>query len=92
MTGAGLAGCLFAVAVAAGAQPATQPEDCIARDKASGVEVSHGEKTYRLASEACRDEFLSDPERYSQLYDALLELEREGIPHQPRPTDSLVPS
>lgn len=74
------------------AQNAPQPEECLARaGDAAAVAVEHGGKSYRLASEACRAQFLSDPERYSQLYDALRELEAEGTPLRPA-TPSLVPS
>lgn len=66
------------------------PEECLV--KAGGVVVSHGEKSYRLANEACREQFLSDPERYAQLYDALQELEAEGTPLRAPATPSLVPS
>ena len=70
------------------AQPA--PEDCL---KSSRVTVTHAGKTYRLATEACRTQFLSDPERYSQLYDALLELEAAGKTIEVPPDEaSLVPS
>jgi YHS domain-containing protein len=68
------------------------PEDCLAKGSdPAAIGVTHGGKTYHLANDACRTEFLSDPERYSQLYDALLELEAEGTPLTPSPP-SLVPS
>lgn len=70
------------------AQEPPAPEECIAE---ANVDVSHGGKIYRLASEVCRAEFLSDPERYSQLYDALLELKAAGKSVEARPA-SLVPS
>ena len=38
--------------------------------------VEHAGKTYGLRTEECRDEFLTDPERYAQLYEALHELAR----------------
>ena len=83
---------LLAVAVAVAAREAPEPEGCLAGARgSSAVEVSHSGKTYRLASEACRAQFLSDPERYSQLYDALMELEAEGTPLRATPP-SLVPS
>jgi YHS domain-containing protein len=75
---------LLAASVAA--QPV--PEECIAKGE---VSVTHGGKTYRLANDACREQFLSDPERYAQLYDALLELQAEGAPIAPARA-SLVPS
>ncbi len=67
------------------------PEECLAKAKASAVEVTHGGKTYRMANDACRAQFLTDPERYAQLYDALIELEAEGTPLRAAPP-SLVPS
>jgi YHS domain-containing protein len=65
------------------------PEECLA--KTGAFPVVHGDQTYRLATEECRAQFLTDPERYAQLYDALLELEAEGKPLAPA-TPSLVPS
>jgi YHS domain-containing protein len=85
-----VAAVVLAVAAAAVAQNAPVPEQCIAKSS-SAVSVTHGGKSYRLANEACREQFLSDPERYAQLYDALLELEAEGTPLA-APTASLVPS
>lgn len=88
-----IAALIIAVATpAAIAQNAPAPEECLAkRGSASAVVVSHGGKEYRLANEACRAEFLTDPERYAQLYDALLELEKEGTPLAAS-GPSLVPS
>ncbi|HEX7708683.1 MAG TPA: hypothetical protein VF701_19635 [Thermoanaerobaculia bacterium] len=83
----------LAVATQVSPQETPAPEECLAkRDDASAVQVTHGSKSYRLASEACRAQFLSDPERYSQLYDALIELEAEGTPLRRPSTASLVPS
>lgn len=68
------------------------PEDCITTSKRKAVaSVEYGGKTYRFLFADCRDEFLKDPERFSQLYDAILELEAEGI-ESAAPQDSLVPS
>ena len=73
-----------------------RPADCLAMgagDAAASTE--HAGKTYYFRSQACKDEFLTDPERFSQLYDALLELKAEGKPLQkPKPQDdaSMVPS
>lgn len=69
---------------------AQDPEQCLV--KKGGVVVSHGGKSYRLAGEACREQFLSDPERYAQLYDALQELQAEGTPLRAPSSPSLVPS
>jgi len=73
------------------AQESPQPEDCI-KQSDSSVAVIHAGKSYRLASEACRVQFLSDPERFAQLYDALLELEKDGKPVVAPSKASLVPS
>lgn len=74
------------------AQTAPAPEQCLARSgDRSALTVTHGDKSYRMANAACRDQFVSDPERYAQLYDALLELEAEGVKLEPA-TPSLVPS
>lgn len=85
---------LAAVAAAVAlAQQAPAPEECVARaNDASAVVVTHAGKSYRLTNEACRAQFLADPERYAQLYDALLELEREGTPLRAPAAPSLVPS
>lgn len=74
------------------AQDAPAPEQCLAKaGDASALIVTYGGKTYRMANEACRAQFVADPERYAQLYDALRELEAEGTPlRATRP--SLVPS
>ena len=73
------------------AQDVPAPELCLAARESSAVSAAHGEKNYRFASEECRAQFLSDPERYAQLYDALLEMEAAGTPLVPQPA-SLVPS
>lgn len=74
------------------AQEAPAPETCLATaDSQPSVTVTHAGKEYRLTSESCREQFLSDPERYAQLYDALSELAEEGVPLEPPPA-SLVPS
>lgn len=81
------------VAIAAVAQDAPSPEQCLAKaSDASALSVVHGGRTYYLATEACRAQFAADPERYSQLYDALLELAAEGTLIQTPATPSLVPS
>ena len=68
------------------------PEDCLAFRKAPGhVSVEYQGKTYLFREAVCRDQFLSDPERYSQLYDALLEMHRQGIATEAA-QPSLVPS
>ena len=82
---------LAAASATVAAQEAPAPEECLATKRRRAVTVDHGGKTYRLANEACRAQFLTDPERYAQLYDALEELERAGTPLEAAPA-SLVPS
>ena len=83
---------LAACCAVAAAQEAPAPEECLAKaSDPSALIVTHAGKTYRMADEACRAQFASDPERYAQLYDALLELEAEGTPLR-APATSLVPS
>ena len=83
---------LAVAAIVLATQSAPAPEECLAKlSDASAVVVTHGGKSYRMANDACRAQFLTDPERYSQLYDALLELEAEGTPVRAA-TPSLVPS
>ncbi len=65
------------------------PEECVARK--SDITASYGGKTYAFRYADCRDEFLKDPERFSQLYDALLEMQAAGMDVAPR-RESLVPS
>ena len=84
---------LIAVATGAAAQNAPEPEECLVASKeAPAVVATYGDKSYRLKNEACRDQFITDPERYSQLYDALLELAAEGTPLTAPSSPSLVPS
>jgi YHS domain-containing protein len=68
-------------------------EDCIpAAGETPAVTVEYAGKTYGLRSEPCRVEFQSDPERYSQLYEALTELARTGTTAPDPGSVSLVPS
>ncbi len=67
------------------------PEECIVAKGEAAVTVEHGGKTYKFRFEDCRTEFLSDPERFAQLYDALLELAAEGAVIE-KSQPSLVPS
>lgn len=72
-----------------------KPADCLVTDPRDAVAAAeYGGKTYHFNSAACKDEFLTDPERYSQLYDALLELRAKGQLAKAKPRDeaSLVPS
>lgn len=65
------------------------PEECVTAK--SAITATHGGKTYAFRYEDCRQEFLTDPERFSQLYDALLEMQAAGMEVAP-PRESLVPS
>ena len=71
----------------------TAPEDCLVRSGERAVaSVEHSGRTYQFRKVECREEFLADPERYSQLYDALAELAAAGTPVQAPAEASLVPS
>ena len=67
------------------------PEECVVTSGRPAVTVEHGGKTYGFRFADCREEFLSDPERYAQLYDALLEMHAAGM-EVAKPQESLVPS
>ena len=67
------------------------PEECLVVKGSGAVSVAHEGKTYNFHFEDCRDEFLTDPERFAQLYDALLELAAAGAVIEKAP-ESLVPS
>ena len=67
------------------------PEECLVTEGKGAVTVEHQGKTYAFRHADCRDEFLADPERYSQLYDALLEMHAQGAVIESVPV-SLVPS
>jgi YHS domain-containing protein len=67
------------------------PEECLVVKGTGAVQVEHAGKTYQFRYADCRDEFLADPERFAQLYDALLELAAEGAVLETAPP-SLVPS
>ena len=83
-------GILAALGAAAAAHAAALDfESCIPKSgETPAVSVEHAGKTYGLRSEECRREFLSDPERYAQLYEALLELRKQTGAEEV----SLVPS
>ena len=69
------------------------PEECLppkGKVKAAAT-VEHNGKTYAFRFADCRDQFLTDPERFAQLYDALLELQAAGTVIESAPA-SLVPS
>lgn len=67
------------------------PEECLVTKGEGAVSVEHGGKTYRFRFEDCRTQFLEDPERFAQLYDALLEMAAEGAVIE-KAQPSLVPS
>ena len=85
-------GLLCVIGFPLSAQDPPAPEQCLVPAGARAVTVTHAGKTYRLATDACRLQFLDDPERYSQLYDALAELAAEGTQLTPPAQASLVPS
>lgn len=83
---------LLVAMLAATAFAGPPPETCIVpRGEKAIASTEFNGRTYRFTNTECRDEFLSDPERYSQLYDALAELGEAGTPLQPE-SASLVPS
>jgi YHS domain-containing protein len=88
-------GATLAPPTAAEGRTAPKPADCLTTDPKTAVaSTEYGGKVYYFTGPACKDEFLADPERYSQLYDALIELQAEGkMPNaKPRDEASLVPS
>jgi YHS domain-containing protein len=89
-----LAALLFLAAAPTAAAPAEpRLEDCIPGPaERSAVEVEYAGRTYGLRSEECRALFESDPERYSQLYEALIELAKMGQEPPRKDAVSLVPS
>lgn len=69
------------------------PEECLVLKGSAAASVTHAGRNYRFRYAGCRDQFLTDPDRYAQLYDALLELAAEGVVlDAPRADESLVPS
>ena len=63
------------LALAAASAYAIEPEACLGEAGAEpAVTVEHEGRTYAFAAAECRELFLSDPERYGQLFDALEEL------------------
>lgn len=64
------------------------PEECLVPK--SDITAAYGGKTYAFRYADCREQFLEEPERFSQLYDALAELQAAG--EAPPRTESLVPS
>jgi hypothetical protein len=87
-----LLGLLFVAGSMTVAGQESQPELCRKATGPDAVTVSWSGREYPLANEACREQFLSDPERYAQLYDALSELEKAGGRVDSPVSASLVPS
>jgi len=88
---------VFALIASSGlayAHPAPPPEECLVPSGGTaGASATFAGKTYEFTKPECRDVFLSDPERFAQLYDALLELAADGALLPPSPQEaSLVPS
>ena len=76
-----------------GAVTAQTPEECMVKSgQKTAATATYNGKTYAFRRTECRDVFLSDPERYAQLYDALAQLEAEGTPLEAPRDSSLVPS
>ncbi|HYR30005.1 MAG TPA: hypothetical protein VEU30_16160 [Thermoanaerobaculia bacterium] len=68
------------------------PEECLVAKGKPAATAEHAGKTYEFRFADCAEEFLTDPERYAQLYDALLELQAQGRVVKRVPAASLVPS
>lgn len=70
------------------------PEECVVKKgEIAAASATFNGKTYTFSKVECRDLFLSDPERYAQLYDALAEMLAAGAQLEAAPRDaSLVPS
>lgn len=66
------------------------PEECVVAK--SEITTTYAGKTYAFRFADCRDEFLTDSERFAQLYDALLEMQAEGLAVTKPGAESLVPS
>lgn len=84
---------LLLACVIPGRLAAIEPEECLVPPgSTAAASVEHDGSLYEFASVECRELFLSDPERYSQLFDALAEL--GVLPSDPRSSEtvSLVPN
>lgn len=68
------------------------PEECFVAKGKPAFTAEHAGKTYGFQYEDCRAAFMSDPERYAQLYDALAEMAAEGVKIVKPRAASLVPS
>ena len=85
---------ITALLPAMSAAAAIEPERCLpSPGTRPAVVVEHEGKSYPLTSEQCRELFLSDPERYSQLFDALAELDPDPVEEERAGENaSLVPN
>ena len=84
---------LFVLLLAAATVVERAPEECLVLKGKAAASATYAGKTYGFRYAECREQFLADPERYSQLYDALRELAAEGAALAPPAADeSLVPS
>jgi hypothetical protein len=69
-----------------------EPEQCLAYRGDPVVEIAtFSGREYRFRLSGCRAQFETDPERFAQLYDALLEMKASGQ-ELPSASPSLVPS
>jgi YHS domain-containing protein len=84
---------MLAAALAVLLAQAPAVEECVVKPgQPTAASETFGGKTYRFATSECREVFLSDPERYAQLYDALAELAAAGKTADAPRDASLVPS
>jgi YHS domain-containing protein len=85
---------LAAALLLASVQSGIEPEECLVRRGAKpAATATFNGKTYAFSKAGCREQFLADPERYAQLYDALAEMAAAGELRAPAPREaSLVPS
>lgn len=87
------AAALFLTSLISSPIAAVEPEECLVRPgSAAAASVEYGGTVYELGSIECRELFLSDPERYAQLFDALAELGVSPSDPAASETVSLVPN
>ncbi|HVR44768.1 MAG TPA: hypothetical protein VMS56_15150 [Thermoanaerobaculia bacterium] len=83
----------FVLLTAAPDALAIDPEACLVQPGArAAVTVEHEGRSWELAAPECRELFLSDPERYAQLFEALAELGARSSRPSGSGTVSLVPN
>lgn len=72
---------------------AIEPEACLVGPGEEAVtSVEYDGRVFELAVAECRELFLSDPERYAQLFDALAELRADASTAPRADHVSLVPN